>query len=156
MGNYLVSANIDIGLQHYPIDKIMQMIKCGDLILDRTFRKTRTDEWSQEKKSSMIESLMIHVPIGIFYFEMTDDSKYIAIDGWKRLDVLNKFMCVEKDSTERFYLNGLKYMEEFEGCFWEELSVPIRRRISERYVDIYILRSWVPEEVKNDIALRMG
>ena len=34
--------------------------------------------------------------------------------------------------------------------------MPIRRRISERYVDIYILRSWVPEEIKNDIALRMG
>ena len=100
MGNYLVSANIDIGLQHYPIDKIMQMIKCGDLILDRTFRKTRTDEWSQEKKSSMIESLMIHVPIGIFYFEMTDDDKYIAIDGWKRLDTLNRFMNFDKDSTE--------------------------------------------------------
>ena len=156
MGNYFVPADIDIGLQHYSIDKIVQMIKCGDLILDKTFRKTRTDEWSQEKKSSIIESLMIHVPIGIFYFEMTDYGKYIVIDGWKRLDALNKFMCVEKDSEERFYHNGLKYMEEFEGCFLEELSMPIRRRISERYVDIYILRSWVPEEIKNDIALRMG
>lgn len=156
MGSYLVPADIDIGLQHYPIDKIVKMIKCEDLILDRTFRKTRIDEWDQEKKSSMIESLMIHVPIGNFYFEMTDDGKYIVIDGWKRLDALNKFIGVEKDSTERFYLNKLKYMEKFEGCFWEDLSFPIRRRISERYIDVYVLRSWVPEEIKNDIAIRMG
>lgn len=156
MGNYLVPADIDIGLQHYPIDKIVQMIKCGDLILDKTFRKTRTDEWNQETKSSLIESLMIRVPIGNFYFEMTNDGKYIVIDGWKRLDTLNRFMNFDKDSTERFYLNKLKYLDEFEGCFWEDLSVPIRRRISERYVDVYVLRSWVPEEIKNDIAIRMG
>ena len=156
MGNYLVPADIDIGLQHYPINKIVQMIKCGDLILDKTFRKTRTDEWNQETKSSLIESLMIHVPIGNFYFEMTDDGKNIVIDGWGRLDALNRFMGLDKDSPERFRLSKLKYMEEFEGCLWEELSAHIRRRISERYVDIYILRSWVPEEVKNDIALRIG
>lgn len=65
-------------------------------------------------------------------------------------------MCVDRDSPIRFYLSKLKYMEKFEGCFWEELPVPIRRRISERYVDVYILRSWVPEEVKKDIAFRMG
>lgn len=156
MENYLIPADIDIGLQHYPINNIIQMIKRGDLILDKTFRKTRTGEWNQEIKSSLIESLMIHVPIGNFYFEMTADGKYIVIDGWKRLDTLNRFMNFDKDSIERFYLNKLKYLDKFEGCFWEDLSVPMRRRISERYVDAHVLRSWVPEEIKNDIAIRMG
>lgn len=74
----------------------------------------------------------------------------------ERLDTLNRFMSFENDSAERFYLNKLKYMDKFEGCFWEDLSFPIRRRISEIYVDAYVLRSWVPEEIKNDIAIRMG
>ena len=156
MGRYLVPADIDIGLQRYPIDKVIQMIKYEDIILDKTFRKIRNKEWNQEKKSSLIESLMIQVPIGNFYFETTNEGKYIVIDGCQRLNALNKFIGVEKDNLERFQLSELKYMEEFEGCFWEEVSVPICRRISERYIDVYVLRSWAPEEVKNDIAFRMG
>lgn len=153
---YLIPANIDIGLQHFSIDKVIYMLKCGDLILDKFFRKVRNDEWNHEKKSLLIESLIVQVPISNFYFEMTQDGKYIVVDGWQRLNTLNKFMGIEKDNQERFHLNGLKYMEKLEGLFWEELSVPIRRRISERYIDIYVIRSWVPEEVKNDIATRMG
>ncbi|MCM1235669.1 MAG: DUF262 domain-containing protein [Ruminococcus flavefaciens] len=148
--NHLNPANIDIGIHHFSISQIMQMLQYENIIMDKTFRKKRNDEWTQERKSQLIESLIIRVPIGDLYFESTHDGKYIVVNGWQRLNSLNKFI-----NTEQFCLCDLKYMKDFEQLYFKELPVPICRRIKETYIDTYVLRDWVPEDIKNDIAIRI-
>lgn len=155
MKKYLVPADIDLEARKLSIKEIIQMIKFGDVILDKTYRKRRDNEWNQNKKSCLIESIMLRIPIGRFYFEMNKDKKYIVIDGWQRLSSLNKFIEMN-DNKEIFYLSELKYMEKFEEHYWKELPVYIRRRILDQNLDVYILNSRVPEDIKEDLSIRMS
>ena len=65
------------------VGSLETQIKDKDLILQDDFQRRRV--WSDRKASSLIESLLMNVPIPVCYFAEVDDGVYSVIDGQQRL-----------------------------------------------------------------------
>lgn len=79
-----ISILIDRLLQPEPeIDLYPEFQRSGDL-------------WSVEKQSRLIESILIKFPLPAFYFDGTDDEKWLVADGLQRLSSLRNFIIEKK------------------------------------------------------------
>ncbi|CAI1782393.1 DUF262 domain-containing protein [Serratia quinivorans] len=72
--------------------------------------------WSDDKKSKLIESILMGLPLPIFYFGERKNDNWVVIDGLQRLTTVQDFMQnkfplkVEKNSSV-FDANGLTFKE---------------------------------------------
>ena len=133
----------------FPVFQIKRLIDLGMLDLMPAFQ--RKGVWDNRRKSLLIESLMLRIPIPAFYFDEDDNSKKTVIDGLQRLSAINSYMNGE------FSLSGLQYLqEECGGRFFTELQQKYQTRIEDAQLTVNILDSRSPENVKFDIFRRVN
>ncbi len=65
--------------------------------------------WDDSRASSLIESLLINIPIPVCYFAEEEDSSFTVIDGHQRLYSIWRFV------NDLFPLQGLKALPEYDG-----------------------------------------
>lgn len=147
--------DVDIISQPMTISNIVDQLECGDIILDPDFQRY-ANLWNDEKQSRLIESLIIKIPLPTFYFDDCGDDKYIVVDGLQRLFTLKRFMALDKNDSERLRLKGLEYLDEFEGCLFEDLPPNIQRRIRSRNITAYVIRPGTPDKVRTSIFTRIN
>ena len=133
----------------FPVFQIKRLIDRGMLDLMPAFQ--RKGVWDNRRKSLLIESLMLRIPIPAFYFDEDNNSKKTVIDGLQRLSAINSYMNGE------FSLSGLQYLqEECGGRFFTELQQKYQTRIEDAQLTVNILDSRSPENVKFDIFRRVN
>lgn len=108
--------------------------------------------WNQEVQSRLVESLIVRIPIPVLYLDATNDDQWKIVDGLQRLSTLKKFI----DQTERFVLNGLEYLTQFNGYTFEDLPRQYQRRILETQVPAVLIKQGTPENVKFNIFKRLN
>ncbi|MDM3861906.1 MAG: DUF262 domain-containing protein, partial [Aphanizomenon gracile PMC644.10] len=67
------------------MDVLLRRIKHDEIDLDTEFYR-QSDIWTPKAKSRLIESLLIRIPIPIFYIDATNDDKWLVIDGLHRIN----------------------------------------------------------------------
>jgi hypothetical protein len=109
--------------------------------------------WKDEAQSRLIESMMIRIPLPVFYLNEDNDFSdlWIVIDGLQRLTTIKRFV-VEK--TLR--LKNLEFWKEFEGKTYDELPRVLQRRIEETQVMVYLVKKGTPDQVKFNIFNRIN
>ncbi|OFX28421.1 MAG: hypothetical protein A2X08_15345 [Bacteroidetes bacterium GWA2_32_17] len=122
--------------------------------------------WDIKKKSRFIESLMLNLPIPLFYFDENSDDKNIwsVIDGLQRMSTLEHFILSGKNEKlvsisgkkNSFRLEKLEFKTEFNGCSWEDLPRDMQRRINSNQVTINLIGRGTPEQVKFNIYSRIN
>ena len=63
--------------------------------------------WNKKNQSRLMESLMLRIPIPAFYFDGTDDEKWLVVDGLQRLTAIRRFV-IDQDLK----LCDLEYLKE--------------------------------------------
>jgi len=107
--------------------------------------------WNDRKKSLLIESLMLRIPIPSFYFYEDDDGHKYVIDGLQRLSTIFDYVNGE------FSLSGLQYLtENCSGKKFHELDQKYISRIEDTQLSVNILDSRTPELVKFDVFTRIN
>lgn len=107
--------------------------------------------WDIHRKSLLIESLMLRIPIPAFYFDEDNNSKKTVIDGLQRLSAINSYM------NNEFALTGLQYLQEdCGGLLFDELRQKYQTRIEDAQLTVNILDSRSPVNVKFDIFRRVN
>ncbi len=128
-----------------PLDKLLKRIKHEELLLDTEFQR-RPGLWDLGTKCRLIESLIVRIPIPAFYFDGSDDNKWLVIDGLQRLSTINDFV------NDKFALTQLDYLDsELSGKKFSELERTHQRNIEEYEVFAYILEKGTPISVKYKI-----
>lgn len=115
--------------------------------------------WTNKAKSSLIESILLNIPIPSIYLNQTSSNRYLPADGLQRLNAISSFLSGELKLSGLEYLiqfNGYKYKKRGERDNSKILPIDIKRRIRDYSVNCNIIDSDTPDEVKLDIFKRLN
>ena len=93
----------------------------------------RRHRWNDVRKSRLIESFLINVPVPPVFLYERDLARFEVMDGRQRLTALADFY------EDRFKLAGLQYWPELNGRTYSTLPSRIRDGIDRRYISSIIL-----------------
>ena len=115
----------------YPINSIANIVEDESYTISPEYQ--RRHRWDDVRKSRLIESLIMNVPIPPIFLYEYDYSKYEVMDGLQRLTAIHEFY------RNRFALTGLVEWQELNGRTYEALPSKVREGIDRRYLSSVIL-----------------
>lgn len=132
-----------------PLTYLLGLIDNQKLNLMPDFQRNMV--WDNKRKSLLIESLMLRIPIPAFYvYEDMEGRKYV-IDGLQRLSTIHEFM------QGNLRLRDLQYLgEQYNGCTINHIKPKHRTRIDETQFTVNIIDARNPPQVKYDIFRRVN
>jgi len=131
------------------IDLIVRRIDHREIDLAPAFQR-RARLWKSNKKGQLIESILLKIPLPVFYVSATEDDMWAVVDGLQRLTTIHDFL------SDAFPLTGLEYLSQLEGITFSKLPRPMQRRIEETSLLINIIQPGTPDEVMINIFRRLN
>jgi len=127
-----------------------ELIDTGLMNLSPDFQ--RNVVWKEiRRKSLLIESLMLRIPIPAFYFYEDEDSVLHVIDGLQRLTTINSFL------DNNYKLKGLQYLQETcDGMYFSDLNAKYVSRIYMTQLPVNVIDARTPSQVKYDLFRRIN
>lgn len=95
---------IRVDTKQFSLHQIYEMIKRGDINLTPDFQRNLV--WDPQRKSRLIESILMRIPLPMFYFAQDDDGRISVVDGLQRLSTIRDFM------SNVFALKRLEYLND--------------------------------------------
>jgi hypothetical protein len=171
--------DVNVRLQHFRVSEMLQLIdpKVFEELKDENLYTKDTSEnesltdfdteididteddlqrmpdlWNPIQKSRFIESLMIKLPIPMFYLDGTI-KPWRVIDGLQRLNTIVSFLSNE------FKLKSLEYLEkDCEDLYFKDEQFPgfLKERILNAELTAYVISPGTPEDVKYNIFQRIN
>lgn len=87
----------------FSLRQIYDMILSEDIDLSPDFQRKLV--WDKKRKSRLIESILLRIPLPMFYFAQDNDGKLSVVDGLQRLSAIRDFM------NNEFKLTNLEYLQ---------------------------------------------
>jgi hypothetical protein len=154
-----LDENVDSGLGDYPIDTMMirketrtifdvvRRIEKGGFVLDPDFQ--RDFVWNSERQSRLIESVIMRIPLPVFYLAEDSEGRTIVVDGLQRLTTFQRFL------NDKFSLD-LVHQKSLDKLTFSELPAKLKNRVEDCSLELYIIDAQVPERAKLDIFERVN
>jgi len=118
-------TKIYIQRNDFLIPNILQMVQDRE-ILDLSPSYQRRMRWTEKKKSHLIESLLMNVPIPPIFLYEKEFAKYEVMDGQQRLATIKTFY------NNEFKLRDLKKWPELNRRYFRDLPPKIQSGLSRR------------------------
>lgn len=160
--------DISISTNAMSMDFVIRRLMQDYIILNPDFQ--RHEVWSQEKKSQLIESIMLKIPLPMFYMQSDEDGVFTVVDGLQRLSTIRDFVLGHdymnlrnEDGSRReefrgmgFKLKGLEFWSEYEGKQFYQLPPKLQNRILEAQFQVTVIQPTTPEVVRRNIFKRIN
>lgn len=153
---------ISINTKVIPMDVLLRRLKQGSLILNPDFQ--RNEVWTDVRKSQLIESILLEIPIPMFYVSADEEGNWTVVDGLQRISafrdfILGKTYMKTKNSDDEgngIKLKGLEFLKNIEGCQMKNLPNNFYNRIMEAQFSLTIINPGTPDEVKRNVFKRIN
>ena len=146
LGNYPID---DLLIRHdsRTIHDVIRRIDQGNYVMDPDFQ--RDFIWPEDKQSKLIESVIMRIPLPVFYMAEDSDGRMVVVDGLQRLSTFQRFV---KDDLrlrlpDRTGLNGKRF---------SDLSSKLQNRVEDCNLIFYTIDSKVGERARLDIFERVN
>lgn len=132
----------------YQLDYLRYALQPGQGLIDTAPSYQRRLRWTTKKRSLLIESFLLNIPIPpIFLFER-DYNEYEVIDGRQRLEALKGFL------SNDFALSGLQFWGELNGKRFNSLPSVLRKGLLRRSLPAVILLAETSDTSVDKIDVR--
>lgn len=143
--------DIDVDISVVNLGSLLEQLEYKEIDLQPEFQRA-SDVWSPVKKSRLIESVLLGLPLPSFYFsEDPETNKLLVVDGLQRLCAFTDF-CINKTLK----LRGMQFLTSLEGVSYDKLDRTQIRRIKSLKVTLNTLRKNTPQRVKLVIFQRVN
>ena len=143
-------TTIRIDTKSVTVDLIMKRMDRDEIDLNPDFQRN-TGVWDRTGQSRLIESLLLRVPIPVFYMAADKEDRWRVVDGLQRLDALKSFVL-----EKQLKLHGLEYLEDFQRRSYDQLPRPMQRRIDETELYCHVIQPGTPPEVMFNVFKRIN
>lgn len=152
---------ITVAPAKFSLKEIVGMIdgEDDDPVLDLAPDFQRDYVWDNTRKSRLIESILLNIPLPVFYLARDKDGKMQVVDGVQRLTTIYKYF------KNDFKLSHLEYLKkECDGRYFKNEDVSeeknlrpkLVRALRQYQIDCNIIEPSTPENVKLDIFKRLN
>jgi len=167
---------ISIDSKVVSMDNCLRRLTQGTITLNPDFQ--RKEVWTEDKKSQLIESLMLKIPLPMFYVSADEKNNYTVVDGLQRLSTIRSFILgdnylksyiavkegksqtpsVELDKLKGngFILQNLEFWDIYNGSNFNKLPLNIRNNILDTEFRFTVINPGTPEEVRRNIFKRIN
>ena len=178
------SQEVRAATTSYSIRELRSMFEEGQINIRPEFQ--RTFRWTQEQKSSLIESMLLSIPLPSIFVSEDFDGDWDVVDGVQRLSTIFSFMGMSfpdagneflpdetsvedaeeaalgeslresEFSLEPFPLTKLEHLVEAQDLYWDELPRALKRKLETTRIDVTMLESTSSAEAKYNLFLRLN
>ena len=143
----------------YPLDDLLirsesrtiydvtRRIDQGNYIMDPDFQ--RDFIWPEDKQSKLIESVIMRIPLPVFYTAEDNKGRMVVVDGLQRLSTFSRFVGGELKLR-------LPDRNELHGKKFSDLEPKLQNRVEDCNLIFYIIDTKVPEQARLDIFERVN
>lgn len=130
------------------VELLVSRIRHNEIDLEPEFQ--RSFVWTRKQQCRLIESLLLRIPIPVFYVAADEKENWSVVDGVQRMFTIFNYV------TDEYSLNRLEYLDRFNGKRYSELPRPMQRRIGETELVVNIVEPGTPEDVMFNIFRRIN
>ena len=149
----------DLSWGDYPIDAVLirndqcqiqdavRRIERGQFIMDPDFQ--RDFIWDEAKQSKLIESVMMRIPLPVFYLAEDHQGRKVVVDGLQRLSTFQRFLegNLRLRLPDRPELNGKRF---------DDLIPKLQMRVEDFNLILYVIDAKAPDQARLDIFERVN
>lgn len=148
---YIINpSDVSIEFRNITLDSVIRKLQAGEIYLQPEFQKGMK-LWSEVQQSQLIESILLRLPLPIFYFDEWENGNWAVIDGLQTLCSINNFI-----TPDGYSLSGLQVLTHLEGKRFSTLERPLQRRIEEANLYVYLIKYGVNPHVKYILFQRIN
>lgn len=147
--------DIRVHPKQFSIKLIEEMIDNQDIDFTPDFQ--RNFVWNSIQKSKLIESLLLRIPLPIFYLSEDTEGRLTIVDGLQRITTIKEFM------NNDFPLKHLEYLDEgVKGRYYKSdgnkvgIDPKYYRWFNMTQLSVNVIDSSSPPKVKYDIFKRIN
>ena len=129
------------------IHDVIRRIDQGNYVMDPDFQ--RDFIWADDKQSKLIESVVMRIPLPVFYLAENDEGQMVVVDGLQRLSTFQRFVKGDLKLS-------LPDRNELNGKGFPSLSPKLQNRVEDCNLIFYIIDSKAPERARLDIFERVN
>lgn len=138
----------------FSVQDLVDKINTKDIDLKPDYQRNyvwATNDDKENKRSRLIESLLLNIPIPVIYFaEQEETLKYEVIDGQQRLKTFDDFL------NDKFALKDLEIRKDVNGKKYSELEQKDKDEIRKRSIRAIVILNESDEEVKFEVFERLN
>ena len=143
----------------YPIDTVLirseprtvydvlRRIDQGQFVMNPDFQ--RDFIWDDAKQSKLIESVLMRIPLPVFYLAEDDEGHMIVVDGLQRLSTFRRF-------AKNALRLALPEQPDLHGKRFSDLAPKLQNRVEDCNLILYIIDVKVPDQARLDIFDRVN
>ena len=131
------------------VEQLVSRIRHGEIDLQPEFQRLR-GIWKGGQKSRLMESILLRIPLPVFYVAADDRENWSVVDGLQRMSTISDYL------SDEFDLVGLEYLVHLHGKMHRDLSRPMQRRIGETQLVVNIIDPETPRDVMFNIFRRIN
>lgn len=147
--------NIEVQTRGMTVGLVLSRLQTRAIDLAPDFQR-KTGVWNDTRKSRLIESLLLRIPLPSFYVAEDEDESWEVVDGIQRLSTIADFVAPHLLGGNPFVLKDLEYLSKFESAKYSALPGELQRRIQETEFVFHVIRHGTPDQVKFNIFARIN
>lgn len=132
----------------YQLDYLRHALSPLTASIDTSPGYQRRLRWTNKKRSMLIESFLLNIPVPPVFLYEHDYNEYEVIDGRQRLETIRAFL------RNDFALSGLEYWPELERLRFNQLPLVLQKGLLRRSLQAVVLLAETADPAQDNLDVR--